>query len=582
MRYQSILCAAVLALFAGWDLPALAVDPGDTGPVDVPAEGAPPSPDADADTEPGGAADSQPWGGSEANTLTLSLQEAIELGLQNNLGVQIQRFNPLIAEEDLRIAWGAYDPIWESELGWNKERLPSSFTLDGTELSTGKTLDGEGGFVGLLPLLSTQYSAKLASQRVTSNSSIQSLSPEYRSTTIFSVTQPLLRDLIWNEPWTRVKVSTIGYESSREAFRLDVMNIVAGTEDAYWNLIATHEEMLVAEKSLETARALLDQTQIQYEVGVVSRVEVVQSEAGVADREFRLIVAKNRYRQSQDDLIDLVLGEQLRPETTLAIEPTDRAGDYVTYDVDVEESTRVAFENRPELTLANQEIERLIIQEKFAKNQRLPRFDVTGSYYYQGLSGRQNPDNDPSCRFVDPVAEPRCDPTNPAFDPAALAAPRRNYGDSYNDFYDSNGANNWAVGGFFSIPIPNTSARHRYTQAQIELRQTRTQKRRVELDIIVQIRAATRNIRSSQQGIEAALRGVAAAAEQLRAEQIRLEYGESTPFDVLLREDDLVQFESQKITAFQVYRSSLTALDRQQGTILRNRNIAIDEVMTLR
>ena len=87
---------------------------------------------------------------------------------------------------------------------------------------------------------------------------------------------------------------------------------------------------------------------------------------------------------------------------------------------------------------------------------------------------------------------------------------------------------------------------------------------------------------SSQEGIEAAERGVAAAAEQLRAEEIRLEYGESTPFDVLLREDDLVQAESQKIAAFQAYRTSLTALDRQQGTILRNRNIAIDEVMTMR
>ena len=30
---------------------------------------------------------------------------------------------------------------------------------------------------------------------------------------------------------------------------------------------------------------------------------------------------------------------------------------------------------------------------------------------------------------------------------------------------------------------------------------------------------------------------VAAAEEQLRAEEIRLEYGESTPFDVLLREE---------------------------------------------
>jgi outer membrane protein TolC len=547
MRLQSMLWFAVLALVAGGAPAVLADDPSDTAPVPAPA-----GPSSDT----GGSK----WAVGSGGTLKLSLQDAIELGLQNNLGVQVQRFNPLIAEEDLRIAWGTYDPIWESDLGWEQERLPSSFGLQGSDVSAGETLGGEGGFVGLLPYLSTQYSAKLASQRVVTNSAVQNLSPEFRSTTIFSFTQPLLRDLIWNEPWTRVKVSNILHASSFDAFRLDVMDIVAGTENAYWNLIATHEELVVAEQSLETAEALLHQTQIQYDVGVISKVEVVQAEAGLADREFRLIVAKNNYRQSQDRLIDLVLGEQLRPETTLAIEPTDRADEYVTYVIDVEEATRVAFENRPELALANQEIERLSVQEKFAKNQRLPRLDIQTTYFYQGLSGANNPDCDFGCMPVPPTS----------------------YGASYDDFYASDGANNWNVRGVFSIPIPNTTARHRYSQAKIELRQAQTGKRRVEQNIILEIRTAARNIDASQQGIEAAKRGSAAAAEQLRAEQIRLEYGESTPFDVLLRQDDLVRAESQKITAYESYRRSLTALDRQQGTILRSRNIAIDDVMSMR
>jgi len=51
---------------------------------------------------------------------------------------------------------------------------------------------------------------------------------------------------------------------------------------------------------------------------------------------------------------------------------------------------------------------------------------------------------------------------------------------------------------------------------------------------------------------------------------------------VLLREESLVEAESQKITSLKTYRSSLTALDRRQGTILRSRNIAIDAAMTLR
>jgi len=564
MSIRSLLRTAFIIVSMCWCPVALADDAADGESVPVPATGDEPdnesAPLAATSDEPGSGQDAAPWGGSEDNTLKLSIQEAIDLGIQNNLGVEIQRFNPLIAEEDVAIAWGAYDPIWESEMGWQKDRLPTSFGLAGTSLSTGGTLDGQGGFVGLLPLVSTQYSAKLVSERSTTNSAVENLSPLYRSTTVFRLSQPLLRGLIWNEPWTRVKVSNIAYDSSLDAFRRDVMDIVTSIETAYWDLIATHEQMLVARKSLETSRALLEQTKTQYDVGVVSKVEVVQAEAGVADREFSLIVATNRYRQAQDDLIDRVLGEQLRPETTLAIQPTEDPEESVAYDVDVEQSTNLAFANRPELQLAQQNIEGLTIQEKFAKNQRLPQLDVVGSYFYQGLSGKNNP----ACQFG-------CSPV-----------PSSDYGDSYNDFYDWNGANNWSVRGFLSIPIPNTSARHRATQAAIELRQARTQKRRVELDIIVEIRKAARDILSAQEGIEAAQRAVAAAAEQLRAEEIRLEYGESTPFDVLLREEDLVTAESQRILAFQTYRTSITALDRRQGTILRNRNIAIDQILSVR
>ena len=51
---------------------------------------------------------------------------------------------------------------------------------------------------------------------------------------------------------------------------------------------------------------------------------------------------------------------------------------------------------------------------------------------------------------------------------------------------------------------------------------------------------------------------------------------------MLLKEQDLVSAEQGKIDAFRVYRSSVTGLDRSQGTILRNRNISIDQAARLR
>jgi outer membrane protein TolC len=138
------------------------------------------------------------------------------------------------------------------------------------------------------------------------------------------------------------------------------------------------------------------------------------------------------------------------------------------------------------------------------------------------------------------------------------------------------------VKGVFSIPIPNTTARKNVTKAKIQNRRARTQLSRLKQTIIVETRAAARGLLAAAQGVEAAERRRLAAAEQLRAERIRLEHGESTPFDVLQRERDLVEAESQKIGALRAFRNSQVSLERAEGTILQNRSIVIDQVRQLR
>lgn len=494
--------------------------------------------------------------------LALSLNDAIAMGLENNLGVEIQRHAPLIAFEDSRIAWGAYDPEWNSEFGIADDRRPSAnalatggvgaVTVQVQEVNQ-ETLGGFGGIRGLLPWLNTSISTTLDTQELQSSIPFQALRPEYSTGLNFVARQPLLRGLIWNETWTQVKVSGVLYESAVEDFRRNVMDVVQGIEDAYWALIADEERVRVAEKSLETAKALLDQVTTQYEVGVVSKVEIAEAEAGVAARDFELITAQNRYHNTMDLLVDQVLGPNLRADTTIQIDPTDRPDEYVPYDIDVQQAYAIAVQRRPELAIADREIERLQLNLKFAKNQRLPQLDLEGRYGHAGLSGETR--------------------RNAGLTPQDLGGWQRSFEPE---------SNSYGVRGIVTVPLGNVRGRHGVSRAELELRRAEVQRRRVEQDIVLQVRESARNLKSAQEGIEAAERRQAAAAEQLRAENIRLEYGESTPFDVLLREEDLVAAEQEFIGAFQVYRSSVTALDRAQGTILRNRNVRIEEAARLR
>ena len=491
-------------------------------------------------------------------TLELSLADAIRMGLENNLDVQVERYAPLLADLDVTVAWGAYDPELFSEIFYRDSRSPNAFALSGVDETVSRITEGLGGLRGVLPLAGTEYRGEFTGARETFNSSIQALSPELTSGWTIELTQPVLRDLIWNEPWTQVRTTRLLLGSSEDDFRRAVMDEVRQIEDAYWTLIATEEALRVASKSLETARALLEQTKTQFEVGVVSKVEVTEAEAGVAQREVERIRAENAYRNQQDVLIDLVLGPNLRAASTLEIRPTDRPDDFVAYEVDVEDAVRRALEHRPEFAAVMKEIERQQVRLSFARNQMLPALDGVFSYGQAGLAGRQNPDLTPGFGFP------------------AQTGPWR---DTFDDYDDSPA---YSAGARISIPFPNRVARSNASKSEVELVRTRTEMHRLEQQIIIEVRQAARNLKASQEGIVAAREARRAAAEQLRAEEIRLEYGESTPFDVLQREEDLVQSERGEIDALQTYRNSVTALDRAQGTILRNRNIDIAEIAPLR
>ena len=502
--------------------------------------------------------------------LVLTLADAIAQGIESNLDVAITRYDPIAAGYDHDSAWGVHEPNWTSRINYQSNETPAANFLQtggAGNVQKERINDRSTGITGVIPKLGWTYDLSYTDQDTTSSALFRNLDPIFNSGLVLNGTLPILKGFLWGQEWVQVRRTKIAVGISEERFRQQVMDTVQDIAEAYWNLAARTDAREVAAKSLETARALLDQTEAQYEVGVVSRVEVVESEAGVADRDFRMIQAENDHRTAQDRLVDLVFGTRLRPSSRIAVRTADDPTRFLPYEVNESAAADKAFELRPELAIARAEVEQQEIQVKFARNQRLPQLDVVGSYGYQGLAGDCDPTPDPATG-----AQRNCTPG---------AFPRA-YGDADDDFLTGDAADQWSAGLVLSIPLGNTSARANHRKSDIQLRQVRTRALRLEQSIILEVRTAVRNLRSAVRGIEAANRRVEAASEQLRAEQIRLEHGESTPFQVLQKEEDLVEAESQKISALQVYHDSVAALERAQGTILRDRSVVIEDARTLR
>ena len=309
--------------------------------------------------------------------LALSVEDAIAMSIENNLDVELARFTPMIADLDHTFAWGAHDPNFFGSFEYSRTDTPVASPFQVNSLLQEREIIGATGVAGLIPRLGAQYEISYGGKSLESTSSIQDLSPEYRANLLGTLTMPLLKGAWWGEAWTAVKQTGVGSEIADEEFRRNLMDLTAATESAYWNVSATKDRVRVAQKSLEARKALLDQTQAQYEVGVVSRVEVTEAEAGVAQGEVGVIIAENEYRTAQDALIDLVLGPNLTPDSRLEIRPTDSPEEIVTYSVDPEDAHRKALAHRPEIATARMSVERQQLELKFAKNQRLPQVDLS-------------------------------------------------------------------------------------------------------------------------------------------------------------------------------------------------------------
>ena len=336
---------------------------------------------------PAGTVMSQPALGSE---LRISRDDAIRLALENNLNLIIARTGPELAQQQVERAGGAFDPqlYLDHEFEQNENPVFSPFQIlfgGGQTSIDDKQWLYSGGFAGLVPAGVT-YSSAYNVSRVETSSAFSALTPEWRGDWESELRIPVLKNLFSNPASVTVERSEIGLDISVEDFREDLMDEVRTVEFAYWELGAARAEEGVAQKSLQTARDLLEQTRVRYEVGVVSKVLVTQAEAGVAEREVTAIVALNRAEGAEDALLDLIAAptmEEFESTRLVVDDPT-----FVDYTVEPDVIIRRAMRLRPELQIARKRVEDAEVQLQLAQNQVLPSLDLVASYRLSGLAGK--------------------------------------------------------------------------------------------------------------------------------------------------------------------------------------------------
>lgn len=496
------------------------------------------------------------WPGTaqEKQVLSLSLEDCIIQALKNNLNVAIEVYNPEIAEAQLSLAKEIFLPRFDLSLGSQNTEQPSYWWIQGAE--TIKT-DLSQYSLSLVQKIPTggNFTLSLNSYRTSTNQAFQLINPRYGSTLQLEFTQPLLRGFGYRISRKEIIIAQNNLDVSENQFKTVLLETIYQVQEAYWNLVYAYEDYQVKKDSLKLAEVSLAKTKKEVELGKVAPIELLNAQTTVAQREAELLQAEALVAQSEDALRNVLnlpqdkeLPPRLRPKDYPRYEPRE---------ISLEEAIQQALLRRPELKSQQKLIESNQLNFSFARNQMLPGLDLSFSYWSPGVSG------DRLLYLND----------NP-FLGVIIGKEKGSATDSLRDAFGFR-YKNWSVALTLSLPLSNVLSRAEYVKSRLELEKSQLALKELERQIRLEVKNATREIKTSAKRVEAFRIAREWAEKRLRAEERKLQLGLTTNFFVFQYQEELANARSQELQALVDYNLAWAKLEKAMGVSLDKRNIRL-------
>lgn len=488
---------------------------------------------------------------------TLALQDAIALALQNNLDVEQFRQGVQIAERSLYSLKGVYDIVSSSDVNFRSQTIPVAnlFAGGGTQgsftsrtmtwnLITNQFVEQTGGF----------WQAELDSNRVHTSNTASTLSTNFSPVLTLSFTQPLMRNFALDQNRRSIQVARKALNLSDSQFRQRVIEVINSVQRAYWDLSYAILNEKIARDSVELARTQLDNNRKMVEAGTLAPIELRSTEAQLETAKGNVIVALQGITTAENALKILLLKDPGDKLWYSAVLPTDEpVSNQLTFDLD--EATRLALKNRPELDQIRIQTEQKNIDISFYKSQLKPQVDLYGVYTNNGLAGT-------------PSALTNNTP---------ISVPERFIGGYFQALSNlfSQDFKTYQFGVRVSLPWRNRTAEGNYGRSLAEARQLDARQRQLVETVQVDVRNALQAVVASRQRLEAAKAAELAAQAQYNGEQERYRAGLSTNFVVLQRLTDLSVAKGATVRALTDYNKALADLQRFTGMTLVSNNVQV-------
>jgi outer membrane protein TolC len=464
--------------------------------------------------------------------LTISIQDAFLLTLENNRGLRIEKLRPAVQQTFEDQAQAVFDPVLSGQAAVGQEKGPSvgadrPYQPD-TRTGAAEVQLGLSQFFAS----GTQVGIDVTTGKTWSDQTRD----RYRTRAGVDITQALLQGRGSSINLAAVRQSQLNTEMSRHELRGYTESLLADVEETYWDYALSLRQMAIFEESLQLARQQADETQEMIAVGRLAESEMVAAQAEMALRRQELIQARGNMETTRLKLLYLLNpqgGDWWRRQVLLLTQPS--LPDPETEDIQTH--VRLALRLRSDLNQARLATEKGELETVQTRNGLLPRLDL---FITLGKTGYA----DAFGRSADRVDE---------------------------EGYDA------AAGLTLRYPWRNRDARARHQRAELSLTQAREAVENLAQLVELDVRGAFIEMNRAREQILASRASRELEEEKLRIETEKFRVGRSTSFLVSQAQRDLVRARIAETLAVTGYLTRLVQLYRLEGSLLERRGIHIPE-----
>ncbi len=463
-------------------------------------------------------------------TPVLTLEECVARALDRNFSIEIQRYSSSSAREGLIEADAAFDSsvALNTTDGYSRSaalgNIVSGSQRDSasTVLSVSRKIEAGTTFA---------VSTNLASNK--SGGGGTPLNPAFNGALALNVTQPLLKGAGSEINLAPRQLAQYGVVAADASLKSSVLTVISGVESAYFNLAFAREQLGVRQFTLKVAQQLLDENQIRRSTGVLTDLEVLQAEVGVANAQQNLLLADQTLHNSEDALLQLI-GRFEFDQTLGAVKLPDDPVPAVS----VANSYSLAKTGQPDYVTARALLKESEINVRIAKDSLRPQLNLGGGLGLNSLEGSYG-------NVVDQL------PSGRGYD--------------------------WQLSLSLTFPWGFRAENARYRQAIAALDSQQAALGQIDQNLLVQVRTAVRNVLTSQESVANTALSRQLSEKQYELEKARFDAGLDTFRFVQDAEDALGTARIAELQARVSLRTALAQLASLEGSSLARYRIKLKE-----